>query len=189
MRCRIPQINQVEQNREQFGAGSAHCNLFFAATLRRWTIIVLGLPQEWLTLAVAHSGRSPYLPTLILDADAAAAEILADQLRLHNLAAEVATSCWAAHAAVRRKHYRSLVIVADLHSPTDLNCITGLRARALSSWIVVIGVSKQSPDVPQLVWRCGAHALLVAPFSLIDLIARLFAFSLRPSRPLKNWDS
>jgi len=96
------------------------------------------------------------------------------------MAYEVATSCWAAHVAVRRKHYGSLVIVADLHLPTDLTCIAELRARSLSSGVVVIDVSGQSPDAPQLVWRCAADALLVAPFSLTDLISRLFAFSLRP---------
>lgn len=179
MRCRLPRINQVQENREQFGASTAHWCLF-AAKLRRWTVIVLGLPLEWSTLAVTHAGRSQYLPTLVLDADAAAAEILAEQLRLYNLPAEVATSCWAAHAAVGRKHYGSLVIVADLRLPTDLSCIAGLRARSLSSWVVVIGVTKQSPDAPQLVWRCGADALLFAPFSLTDLISRLLAFSLRP---------
>jgi DNA-binding response OmpR family regulator len=131
-------------------------------------------------LTVTHSAPSQYLPTLVLDADAAAAEILAEQLRLYNLPAEVATSCWAAHSAVGRKHYGSLVIVADLHLPTDLSCITALRARLLSSWVVVIGVTKQSPDAQRLIRRCGADALLFAPFSLTDLISRLFAFSLRP---------
>jgi CheY-like chemotaxis protein len=175
----LPRINQVQDSREQSGASTVHWYPF-AAKYRQWTISVLGLPLEWSKLAVTHSARSQYLPTLVLDADAAAAEIPAEQLGLYRLPAEVATSCWAAHSAVGRRHYGSLVIVADLHLPTDLSSITGLRARSLSSWIVVIGVTQQSPDAQRLVRRCGADALLFAPFSLTDLISLLLAFSLRP---------
>jgi DNA-binding response OmpR family regulator len=122
-----------------------------------------------------------YLPTLVLDANAATASLLAAQLSHHGFRADIATSCSAAHAALRRQHYASVVAVADLSRSTDLQCLAELRTRSPRTWIIVIG-SDPPHDAERLIWRHGADALLLAPFSVEHVISRLRAFSLR-SRP------
>ena len=122
-----------------------------------------------------------YLPTLVLDRNGPAAKLLADQLRHHGFTADAATSCSAALAAFRARHYGSVVVVADLSLLTDLQCISGLRLRSHRTWIIVIS-SDTPPDARERVFRHGADALLSCPFSMHELISRLLACSLR-SRP------
>jgi DNA-binding response OmpR family regulator len=119
-----------------------------------------------------------YLPTLVLDRNGPAARLLADQLRHHGFTADVATSYSAAHAAFRSRHYGSVVVVSDLGLLTDLQCISDLRLRSRSTWIIVIS-SDTSPDAQERVLRHGADALLTCPFSMRELISRLLTCSLR----------
>jgi DNA-binding response OmpR family regulator len=122
-----------------------------------------------------------HLPTLVIDANATAARELANQLTHSGFAADVAHSCAAARAARLHKYYGSIVFVGDLSESDALESIAELRRRWSRTWIIVIS-SSAPPDAQQLVFRCGADALLIAPFSMADLTSRLFAFSLR-SRP------
>jgi DNA-binding response OmpR family regulator len=123
---------------------------------------------------------SSYLPTLVVDSNAGAANQLAEQLSHSGFRADVATSCHAAQAAARTRHYGALVVVADLSLGADLECLTSLRTRAPNTWILVISSSPQ-PDA-QVIFQCGADSLLIAPFSLEELTFRLSAFA-RRSRP------
>ena len=79
---------------------------------------------------------------------------------------------------MRERYYGSLVVVADLSLPADQECLTVLRKEALRSWIIVVSL-RSYPDAQQVVFRCGADSLLIAPFSAVDLIERLSAFQRR----------
>jgi DNA-binding response OmpR family regulator len=127
-----------------------------------------------------NSVHSLYLPILVLDADTAAAATLASQLRVHGLHTDIATSCWAAQIEARAKHYRVIVAAADLGLSADLDCLEELRQRSLGTWIIVISPKQPPREAEKLARRHGADALLVAPFSLQDLIRRLLIFSVRP---------
>lgn len=122
-----------------------------------------------------------YLPTLVLDRNGPAAQLLADQLQHHGFTADVATNYSAAHAAFHARHYGSVVAVADLSVLTDLQCISDLRKRSRRTWIIVIS-SDTPPDGKELILQHGADALLRCPFSMRELISRLLTCSLR-SRP------
>jgi PleD family two-component response regulator len=123
-----------------------------------------------------------YQPTLVVDSNTTAAGQLAEQLSHCGFQADIATSPPAAHAAARAKHFGAFVVVIDLSVATDLECLRGLRARAPGTWIIVIS-SRPHHDAQQVVFHCGADALLIAPFSVEELTFRLSAFSHR-SRPL-----
>lgn len=123
-----------------------------------------------------------YLPILVVDANGAAAQQLADQLRHSGFQSDVATDFPAAHAAVRTRHYGSLVVVADPNRAADLEGLAVLRSKAPGAWLIAIG-STAYPLAKQALFRCGIDSLLVAPFSMEDLISRLSAFA-RRSRPL-----
>jgi DNA-binding response OmpR family regulator len=132
---------------------------------------------------VSHSNTPVvnYVPTLVIDANGASAGQLAHQLKHSGIAADSATSCPAAIAAVRAHYYGSIVFIGDLSHPPDLQCIAALRKRVPRTWIIVIS-STAPRDTRQLFLRQGVDALLVTPFSMQDLASRLSAFSLR-SRP------
>jgi DNA-binding response OmpR family regulator len=121
-------------------------------------------------------------PTLVIDSNSTAGSQLVEQLSHCGFQADVATSPHAAHAAARAKHFGAFVVVIDLSVATDLECLRGLRARAPGTWILVIS-SRPHHDAQQVVFHCGADALLIAPFSVEELTFRLSAFSHR-SRPL-----
>jgi DNA-binding response OmpR family regulator len=120
-------------------------------------------------------------PTLVIDSNSTAGSQLVEQLSHCGFQADVATSPHAAHAAARAKHFGAFVVVIDLSVATDLECLRGLRARAPGTWIIVIS-SRPHHDAQQVVFHCGADALLIAPFSVEELTFRLSAFSHR-SRP------
>jgi two-component system, OmpR family, response regulator len=125
---------------------------------------------------------SAYSPTLIVDADAAAAAALARELGDRGLPADTAAHCAAAQAAARARYYGSVVFVADLNSAADVACLKTLRRRLPQTWIVLI--SPRAPNAARAAaLRHSVDALLVAPFSLADLIFRLSAFSVRPRPP------
>jgi DNA-binding response OmpR family regulator len=121
------------------------------------------------------------LPTLVVDADGAAASQLAQRLRHRAFEADFATSCRAAHVAMRTRHYDTLIVVADLALHSDLHCIASLRRRSPRTWIVVISL-RCDADARTLVFQHGADALLSAPVVMDELILRLAAFGHR-SRP------
>ena len=83
----------------------------------------------------SHSAR---MPVLIVDSNVAAASLLADQLSHSGFPAEFATSCTAAQATVRARHFGILVATAELSDMADRQCLTRLRAIAPSTWIIVI---------------------------------------------------
>jgi len=122
------------------------------------------------------------LPILVVDSDQPVADRLADSLRQFGFHADVATSCWSAQAAMHTCAYGTLVVVADLSRSSDLQCLTSLRIEAPRTWIIVISLYTY-PDARQVVFGCGADSLLIAPFSLAELTARLSGFA-RRSRPV-----
>ncbi len=123
-----------------------------------------------------------YPATLIVDADSAAATQLAEQLRHAGFVTDIATSCWAADAAILARFYGSLVCIADPNRPSDLECVCTLRRRSPRTWIVLV-TSGARMDTRGVRADCGADAFLTTPFSMQDLLHRLAAFSQRP-RPL-----
>jgi DNA-binding response OmpR family regulator len=126
----------------------------------------------------AFPARSSYSTTLVVDFNGPAASQLADQLIHSGFRAEVAISVQAAQAAARTKHYEAIVMVADLNQADDVRCLRHLRKCAQHSWIIVIS-SRPYTDPHQLIFRCGADSLLIAPFSMRELTFRLSVFSLR----------
>ena len=121
------------------------------------------------------------LATLVVNANSAMAMQLVQQLDHAGLRAEAATSCWAAHAAMLERFYRSLVCFVDPSSPSDMECVSTLRRRSPRSWIILIS-SSAALDARRLTARCGADALVTIPFSIDDLTARLAALA-RRARP------
>jgi len=134
------------------------------------------------TAAVSHSNTPGvgFAPTLVIDANSAAAEQLANQLKHSGFTADTAVSCSAALTAVRARHYGSMIFVGDLSQP-NFECIAGLRKQVPRTWIIMI-CSPELPDTRELFLRYGVDALIVTPFSMEDLVSRLTAFSQR-SRP------
>lgn len=124
---------------------------------------------------------SRYSLTLVVDSDGAAASQLAEQLNHSGFHAEMAISAQAALAAARSRRYDAIVVAADLEQPTELEHLKGLRKCAPSTWIIVVS-SGPHASPHQVILRCGADSLMVAPFSVEELTYRLSAFSLR-SRP------
>jgi DNA-binding response OmpR family regulator len=122
-----------------------------------------------------------YLPTLVVDANSTTAKKLVDRLNRSGFPTDVAISCTAALAASRRRNYGAIVFVGDLSRAADLECVDDLRKRSSRTWIIVIS-STTPADAQKPALRYTVDALLTSPFSMPDLLSRLFAFSLR-SRP------
>jgi two-component system OmpR family response regulator len=118
---------------------------------------------------------------LVVDSDGAAGSQLAEQLSHSGFHADVASSGQAALAAARAKRYNTIVMVANLNLATEMENLKGLRKCAPSTWIIVVS-SRPHSNPHQVILRCGADSVLVAPFSVEELTYRLSAFSLR-SRP------
>jgi DNA-binding response OmpR family regulator len=125
--------------------------------------------------------RSSYLPALVVDFNGDAAIQLAQQLSHFGFPVDIAGSSETALASARAKRYHSVVMVADLTREIDLECLTGLRRKARSAWIIVVS-STPCTHPEQIIHRCGADSLLIAPFTVEELANRLSAFS-RRSRP------
>jgi DNA-binding response OmpR family regulator len=97
-----------------------------------------------------NAAVSSVMPTLVVDSNDVAANQLAEQLSHSGFPSDVATSCHAAHAVARARHYGVLVVFANLCSRADLECIRGLRKQAPNTWIVVIS-AKSHPDARQII--------------------------------------
>lgn len=130
-------------------------------------------------------GFSPhYLPILIINPDAAAAELLASQLRHRGFHVDTASSWSHAETSIHARHYGSMVVVVNPTETTDLDCLAALRAKASRTWIIAIstlstvGYSK----APLVFFDHGADSVMVVPFSVEELTSRLLSFSHR-SRP------
>lgn len=132
-------------------------------------------------MGISDPSLSRYSPILLVDSDQQAAERLANYLREHGFHADIATSCWSAEAAMQKSTYGTLVVAANLKQAADRECLCALRRDAPRTWIIVISLSPY-PDAQEVVFRCDADSLLVAPFSLTELCGRLSAFA-RRSRP------
>ena len=122
-----------------------------------------------------------YLPALIVDRNSAAALQLASQIRHSGFEADIAASYRAARAAVRAKHYGTLVVAADLNLAADLAGLSDLRRGTSRAWIIVIGLHLCA-EAYRTILEHGADSLLIAPFQFEELVFRLSAFSHR-SRP------
>lgn len=132
-------------------------------------------------MTTSHLPLSTYSPTLVVDFNGDAAMQLAEQLSHFGFPADIAGSYQTALASARAKRYHSVVMVADLTQEIDLECLTGLRKRAHSAWIIAVS-ARPCTHAEQIIRRCGADSLLIAPFTVEELTYRLSAFS-RRSRP------
>ena len=121
-----------------------------------------------------------FAPTLVIDANSAAAEQLAKQLEHAGFVADTVDSCQGALTVVRARHYGSMIFVDDL-SRSNFECIAQLRRQVPRTWMIMI-CSPELPDTRELFSRYCVDALIVTPFSMGDLVSRLMAFS-RRSRP------
>jgi DNA-binding response OmpR family regulator len=122
------------------------------------------------------------LPTLIVDRNSPAAQLLAKQLRHFGFEADAVSTHSAAQTAARIKHYGSMVVVANLRLAADFDDIAVPRNICPDTWIIVIS-SAAYAHAEQVVFRRAVDSFLVAPFSVEELTARLLAFA-RRSRPL-----
>ena len=132
-------------------------------------------------MSYSNTPTLSYLPMLVIDRNGAAATQLADRLRHSGFVADIAISCRAAQAAAHARYYGSMIFVGDLTLPADQACLGELRKASTRTWIIVIS-STVPPEAQKGIVRGDADALLIAPFSMQDLISRLSAFS-RRSRP------
>ena len=119
-------------------------------------------------MGISDPTLSRYLPVLVVDSDQQAAGRLADYLNQHGFHADVAASCWSAEAAMQKSSYGTLVVVADLEQAADRECLCSLRRDAPRTWIIVISL-RPYPDAQEVVFRCDADSLLIAPFSFTEL--------------------
>lgn len=125
--------------------------------------------------------KSPVQPTLILDANPASGQLLAEQLGRAGFASDVASTHAAAMSAVHGKHYGAMIIIADPGDTETLACLADLRSGAPRTWVIFVALAR--PDsTRELTWRHGVDALLTMPYSIQDLTSRLSAFALQ-SRP------
>jgi DNA-binding response OmpR family regulator len=132
-------------------------------------------------MGVQRPSAAGRLPVLIVDPNPLALGPLASYVQDHGFEVDVATNCRSAQGAVVRRHYRTLIVVTDLAQTADLECLDKLRRAVTRAWIIVVSMRKY-PDPRDVVFRCGADSLLIAPFSVTDLTDRLWAFSWR-ARP------
>lgn len=86
-----------------------------------------------------------HLPLLIVDPNPSAVEPIATCVKDLGFEVDVATSCWGARGAAHRKHYRTLVVVADLTQAADLECLDELRREVPRTWIIAVSV-RRYPD-------------------------------------------
>jgi DNA-binding response OmpR family regulator len=119
-----------------------------------------------------------YLPTLVVDSNPVKARLLAECLDEAGFPADFAASCAEAWSAVRNRHYGSMVYIGDLEDQDDFKCLVKLRGRARGTWIILIHPGGP-PEAQERALRHGVDALLKAPYSLQELLARLLAFSMR----------
>jgi DNA-binding response OmpR family regulator len=123
-----------------------------------------------------------FLPTLIVDPHGAAAQQLAEQLTHSGFTANSADTCVQALAAMRARHYRSIIFIGDVSDLEDVRCLAELRPRSPRTWIILIS-STALRDARELYLRHGIDAQIVTPFSMEDLVSRLMAFSRHPRPP------
>jgi DNA-binding response OmpR family regulator len=110
--------------------------------------------------------------TLLVDWNATAADQLAAQLGHAGFPAEVAYSAELALLAVERRHFRSVVVVADLARVECIACLRAVSHASPRSWLVVIG-SRDDAAARELVLQSGADVLMTAPFAVDGLASRL----------------
>jgi len=151
-------------------------------TTPRWLSRVrpqwVGVSQEAAAVRYPDTSGVNFLPTLIIDANRAAAEQMAEQLKHSGFAVDIAQTCADALSAVSAKYYGSMIFVGNVEHSGHMQCVTELRERMPHTWILMISVTER-PVSPELLVRHGVDKLVVAPFSLTALISHLMAFSRR----------
>jgi DNA-binding response OmpR family regulator len=117
-----------------------------------------------------------YAPILVVDANGAAARLLARQLTRAGFRADVANSPLGALSAASGQHYGTVVVVSDAGRNDDLEFIRLLREQQPRTWVIAISATAHAL-AEKILLRCGADSFLLAPFSMQELIGRLAAFS------------
>jgi len=120
-------------------------------------------------------------PTLLFDPDGERATQLAARLVECGVPVEVSTSAEAMLESVRKKHFRTLVVAADLDDANCLVFLDALRLAAPTGWLIAIG-SRADAEAHAVAYRHGVDSLVAAPALLPELVTRIAALQLR-SRP------
>jgi DNA-binding response OmpR family regulator len=123
-----------------------------------------------------------YKPVLLIDPQTDKAVELAAQLELNGFSTCVETNASDALIAIKRSHFATLILIADIDDPARLGWLDALRRRAARSWIIVVCPHCDTKTC-NLIYRHGGDVCMTAPLSFYDLTRRLTAFQLR-SRPV-----
>jgi DNA-binding response OmpR family regulator len=121
-------------------------------------------------------------PILLLDPQPQTAADLAAHLVSSGFPTWIESNAIGAQAAIARRQFATLILVADIHDPIRLDWLDALRGRAARSWIIVVGPQCDAKTC-NLIYRHGGDACMTAPVSFHELTRRLTAFQLR-ARPL-----
>jgi len=121
------------------------------------------------------------LPNLLFDPDLARGKRLAGRLGEKGVPTDVAATADAMLAAVREKHFRTLVVSADLGDVDCLAFLDELRLAAPGAWLIAIA-SHIEDDALEVAHRHGVDSLLATSASSTELVSRISSLQLR-SRP------
>jgi DNA-binding response OmpR family regulator len=121
-------------------------------------------------------------PILLLDPQSQRAAELAAHLVSSGFPTWIESNATGAQAAIARRRFASLILVADIDDPVRLGWLDALRGRAARSWIIIISPQCDAKTC-NLIYRHGGDACMTAPVSFHELTRRLTAFQLR-ARPL-----
>ena len=130
---------------------------------------------------VRRAATSP-MPVLLLDPDMGRATMLATRLALNGFPTRVESTGASAQSAIKKSHFATLIVMADLDNKACLQWLDDLRRAASRSWMIVVS-PRYDNKTCNLIYRHGGDACVTAPVSIDDLTQRLTAFQLR-SRPL-----
>lgn len=130
----------------------------------------------------ARSRTEFHEPILLLDPQSQSAAEFAAHLETSGFPTWIESDVGGAQAAIARRQFATLILVADIGDPVRLGWLDALRGRAARSWIIVISPQCDSKSC-NLIYRHGGDACMTAPVSFHELTKRLMAFQLR-GRPL-----
>jgi DNA-binding response OmpR family regulator len=121
-------------------------------------------------------------PILLIDPQTDNAVEVAAHLEMNGFPTCIESNAAGAQAAIKRAHFATLILVADIDNPAHRDWLHALRRRAARSWIIVISPQCDAKTC-NLIYRHGGDACMTAPVSIHELTRRLTAFQLR-ARPL-----
>jgi DNA-binding response OmpR family regulator len=120
-----------------------------------------------------------HLKTLLFDPDITRAQERALQLTEGGAPAEVAATTAAMLAALREKHFRTVVVAVDLGDAGCRSFLKELRMEAPASWIIAIG-PRADADAHAVAHHLGVDSLLALSALPPELLTRIAALQLRP---------